>query len=105
MRRRRRRWWRSCANSNGDLVMKIGFIGLGHMGSGMALNLLKAGHELIVYNRTPGKAQALFSQGARAATAVADACRGDVVITMLSNDEAVEGVTFGDGGGKGGILA
>ena len=73
-------------NARGDLIMKIGFIGLGHMGSGMAHNLLKAGHELTVYNRTPGKAQALFSHGARAATAVADACRGDAVITMLSND-------------------
>src|SRR5258706_830434 len=98
MRRRRRRWWRSCANSNGDLVMKIGFIGLGHMGSGMALNLLKAGHDLAVYNRTPGKAQALISQGARAATEVPEACRGDGVITMLSNDAAVESVTFGNKG-------
>src|SRR5258705_5667347 len=98
MHRRSRRWWHSCANSNarGDLIMKIGFIGLGHMGSGMAHNLLKAGHELTVYNRTPGKAQALYSQGARAATAVADACPGDVIITMLSNDDPVEGGTFGD---------
>jgi 3-hydroxyisobutyrate dehydrogenase-like beta-hydroxyacid dehydrogenase len=78
--------------------MKIGFIGLGHMGSGMALNLLKAGHELTVYNRTPGKAQALVSKGARAVTEVADACHGDAVITMLSNDDAVEGVTFGNNG-------
>ncbi len=85
--------------------MKIGFIGLGHMGGGMASNLLNAGHELTVYNRTPGKAQALVAQGARAATALADACRSDAVITMLSNDDAVEGVTFGDGDGKGGILA
>jgi 3-hydroxyisobutyrate dehydrogenase-like beta-hydroxyacid dehydrogenase len=78
--------------------MKIGFIGLGHMGTGMAQNLLRAGHDLTVYNRTPGKAQALVSRGARAATEVADACLGDVIITMLSNDEAVEGVTFGDKG-------
>jgi 3-hydroxyisobutyrate dehydrogenase-like beta-hydroxyacid dehydrogenase len=78
--------------------MKIGFIGLGHMGSAMAQNLLKAGHELTVYNRTPGKAQALVAKGARAATEVADVCRGDVVITMLSNDDAVEDVTFGNKG-------
>jgi 3-hydroxyisobutyrate dehydrogenase-like beta-hydroxyacid dehydrogenase len=64
----------------------------------MAMNLLRAGHDLTVYNRTPGKAQALVSQGARAATEVADACRGDAVITMLSDDGAVEGVTFGDKG-------
>jgi 3-hydroxyisobutyrate dehydrogenase-like beta-hydroxyacid dehydrogenase len=78
--------------------MKIGFIGLGHMGSGMAANLLKAGHHLTVYNRTPGKAQALVSQGARAASEVADACRGDAVITMLADDGAVEGVAFGNKG-------
>ncbi|MEA2711332.1 MAG: hypothetical protein QOF78_3933 [Phycisphaerales bacterium] len=64
------------------------------MGRGMALNLLRAGHELTVYNRTPDKAQALAAQGARVATQVADACRGDAVITMLSDDSAVEGVTF-----------
>jgi 3-hydroxyisobutyrate dehydrogenase-like beta-hydroxyacid dehydrogenase len=64
----------------------------------MAMNLLKAGHELTVYNRTPGKAQALVSQGARLAPEVADACRGDAVITMLSDDGAVEGITFGDQG-------
>jgi 3-hydroxyisobutyrate dehydrogenase-like beta-hydroxyacid dehydrogenase len=78
--------------------MKIGFIGLGHMGTGMAMNLLKAGHELTVYNRTPGKAQALVSQGARAAAEVADACQGDAVITMLADDGAVEAVAFGEKG-------
>src|SRR5205807_7786330 len=78
--------------------MKIGFIGLGRMGTGMALNLLKAGHDLTVYNRTPAKAEALRSRGARVATEVAEACRGDAVITMLSDDTAVEGVTFGNKG-------
>jgi 3-hydroxyisobutyrate dehydrogenase-like beta-hydroxyacid dehydrogenase len=68
------------------------------MGAGMALNLLRAGHDLTVYNRTPGKALALISEGARAATSVADACAGDVVITMLSDDAAVAGVTFGKDG-------
>jgi 3-hydroxyisobutyrate dehydrogenase-like beta-hydroxyacid dehydrogenase len=74
--------------------MKIGFIGLGRMGTGIAMNLLKAGHDLTVYNRTPAKAQPLIAQGARAANNVADACRGDAVITMLSDDRAVEDVTF-----------
>ena len=78
--------------------MEIGFIGLGHMGTGMALNLLGAGHGVTVYNRTPGRAQAVVRQGAWAATQVADACRGDAVITMLSDDDAVEGVTFGNEG-------
>ncbi|HEV2696371.1 MAG TPA: NAD(P)-dependent oxidoreductase [Terriglobales bacterium] len=75
--------------------MKVGFIGLGNMGAGMAANLLKAGHELTVYNRTPAKAKPLLEQGARAASDVADACRGDVVISMLADDAAVESVAFG----------
>src|SRR5579883_1032883 len=75
--------------------LKVGFIGLGHMGSGMAASLLKHGHELTVYNRTPAKAQALVEQGAIRAESVADACRGDVIITMLADDHAVEEVAFG----------
>jgi 3-hydroxyisobutyrate dehydrogenase-like beta-hydroxyacid dehydrogenase len=78
--------------------MKVGFIGLGNMGSGMAANLLKAGYEVTVYNRTPDKAKPLVEKGARKAAAVADACKGDVVITMLAEDSAVEGVVFGDAG-------
>ena len=76
--------------------MKVGLIGLGHMGAGMAANLLKAGHEVTVYNRTPTKVEPLVAQGAKAAAGIADACRGDAVITMLANDEAVEGVALGD---------
>ncbi len=88
--------------------MKVGFIGLGHMGTGMAANLLRAGHEVTVYNRTPGKAQGLVAQGARAAAGVADACGGDAVVTMLADDGAVEGAVFGEKGvigslGKGAI--
>jgi 3-hydroxyisobutyrate dehydrogenase-like beta-hydroxyacid dehydrogenase len=78
--------------------MKIGFIGLGNMGSAMAANLLKAGHEVTAYNRSPDKVDALAAQGARPARTVADACGGDVVISMLANDEALEAVTFGDDG-------
>jgi len=78
--------------------MKIGFIGLGHMGAGMAANLLKAGHEVTVYNRTAAKGQALVGQGAHGAAQVADACRGDAVITMLADDGALESVAFGDQG-------
>ena len=78
--------------------MKVGIIGLGSMGAGMAASLLKAGHEVIVYNRTAAKAEALVAQGARPATAIADACQGDAVITMLANDEALAGVVLGDGG-------
>jgi 3-hydroxyisobutyrate dehydrogenase-like beta-hydroxyacid dehydrogenase len=78
--------------------MKVGFIGLGNMGSGMAANLLKGGHEVTVYNRTPNKAQALVEQGARLVAQVADACRGNDVITMLADDNAVESIVFGDAG-------
>jgi 3-hydroxyisobutyrate dehydrogenase-like beta-hydroxyacid dehydrogenase len=78
--------------------MRVGLIGLGNMGSGMAVNLLKGGHEVTVYNRTHSKAQALVAQGARHAAQVADACRGDAVITMLADDSAVESVVFGNAG-------
>jgi len=78
--------------------MKVGLIGLGNMGSGMAASLLKGGHDVTVYNRTPSKAQALAGQGARYAAQVADACRGEAVITMLADDLAVESVVFGDAG-------
>jgi 3-hydroxyisobutyrate dehydrogenase-like beta-hydroxyacid dehydrogenase len=78
--------------------MKVGFIGLGHMGRGMAANLLKAGHEVTVYNRTPAKAEALAALGAKIADEVADACHGAAVMTMLANDQAVEDVVFGYGG-------
>jgi 3-hydroxyisobutyrate dehydrogenase-like beta-hydroxyacid dehydrogenase len=78
--------------------MNIGFIGLGNMGHGMATNLLKAGHQITVYNRSPGKAEALVQQGATAARNVAEASAGEVVFTMLSDDEAVENVAFGENG-------
>ena len=47
--------------------MKVGFIGLGHMGTAMAGRLLQAGHDVTVYNRTPGKAQSLVDRGAHLA--------------------------------------
>src|SRR5262249_260596 len=78
--------------------MDIGFVGLGQMGTGMAANLLKAGHQVTAFNRTRAKAQALVAQGAKAAAFVADVCRGDAVITMLSDDGAVEEATFGESG-------
>ncbi|WP_102419490.1 NAD(P)-dependent oxidoreductase [Mycobacterium sp. 4858] len=78
--------------------MDIGFIGLGRMGQGMAANLLKAGHRVIVYNRSPDKTATLVQQGAAAAPAVAEACHGEVVFTMLADDHAVEDVVFGEAG-------
>jgi 3-hydroxyisobutyrate dehydrogenase-like beta-hydroxyacid dehydrogenase len=75
--------------------MKVGFIGLGRMGAAMAQNLIKAGHEVTVYNRTPEKAGALAAAGARVARTVAEACQGDRVMTMLANDEAVQSIALG----------
>jgi 3-hydroxyisobutyrate dehydrogenase-like beta-hydroxyacid dehydrogenase len=78
--------------------MKLGFIGLGHMGMAMAANLIKAGHDVSVFNRSPGKSGALVKLGAREAANVAAVCGGDVVITMLADDDAAFDIAFGEGG-------
>src|ERR1022692_1220496 len=76
--------------------MKIGFIGLGRMGSAMAANLVKAGHELTVFNRSREKARALVELGAREAASIADACHAQAVITMLADDNAVGDTVWAD---------
>jgi 3-hydroxyisobutyrate dehydrogenase-like beta-hydroxyacid dehydrogenase len=79
--------------------MKIGFIGLGRMGSGMARNLLRAGHEVVVYNRSRDKAKALAADGARLAdTPAAVSSASEAVMTMLADDHAVEQIVFGENG-------
>ena len=78
--------------------MNVGFIGLGHMGSGMAANLVKAGHTVTVYNRTEERTEPLVALGAKAAKNLAEACKGDAVFTMLANDDAVKSVVYGDKG-------
>jgi len=78
--------------------MNVGFIGLGRMGTGMAASLLRAGHDVTVYNRTPDRVRPLVELGARTAARVRDACRGDAVVTMLADDSAVEAVAFGHDG-------
>lgn len=78
--------------------MKVGFIGLGRMGSAMAANLLRNGHEVTVWNRSAGKADALVEAGARRADRPADAATGEVVMTMLADDPALEAVVYGEGG-------
>ncbi len=79
--------------------MKIGFIGAGKMGSGMARNLLRAGHEVTVYNRTRAKADALRGDGARVVDSPAEtAADAEAVFTILSDDHAVAEVVFGDNG-------
>jgi 3-hydroxyisobutyrate dehydrogenase-like beta-hydroxyacid dehydrogenase len=79
--------------------MKLAFVGLGKMGSGIARNLLRAGHQLAVYNRTPQKAEALVKDGATVAASPAAAARGvEAVFTMLADDQAVQQVVFGPDG-------
>jgi 3-hydroxyisobutyrate dehydrogenase-like beta-hydroxyacid dehydrogenase len=78
--------------------MKVGFIGLGRMGSAMAANLLAAGHDLTVYNRTEAKAEPLVKRGAHFAKTPGHAARGEAVITMLADDHAVDEVVFGHNG-------
>jgi 3-hydroxyisobutyrate dehydrogenase-like beta-hydroxyacid dehydrogenase len=69
--------------------MKIGFIGLGHMGSAIAANILAAGHELTVWNRSPGAAQSLAEKGAQVAHSPEEALQGDIAFSMLANDDAI----------------
>jgi len=79
--------------------MKVGFIGLGRMGSGMAGRVLGAGHDLAVYDVVPAQMTPLVSAGARAASTVADLCAGrEVVITMLVEDASVIDVALGHRG-------
>ncbi len=80
--------------------MEIGVIGLGHMGSAMALRLIEAAHEVTVWNRTESKARDLLAHGAMLAHSPAGAAQGDIVITMLANDEALEQLVFGTPGDK-----
>jgi 3-hydroxyisobutyrate dehydrogenase-like beta-hydroxyacid dehydrogenase len=79
--------------------MKIGFLGLGKMGTAMALRLIGAGHELRVWNRTEGRAEPVIREGAIAAGTPAEAELGaDAVVTMLFDDGAHEEVLFGANG-------
>jgi 3-hydroxyisobutyrate dehydrogenase-like beta-hydroxyacid dehydrogenase len=78
--------------------MNIAFIGLGNMGSGMARNLIKAGHTLTVYNRTRSRAEELQSEGARIANTPREAAaKAEIAITMLAVDHALESLVFGQG--------
>src|SRR5215510_9014216 len=79
--------------------MKVGFIGLGRMGKGMAHRILGAGHDLTVYDVVASATTEFQRAGARVASSTADLCRDrEVVITMLAEDSAVHDVAFGAGG-------
>jgi 2-hydroxy-3-oxopropionate reductase len=77
----------------------VGFIGLGIMGKPMAKNLIEAGHELVVYNRTPKKAEELAGAGAVVAASPREVAeQSDVVVTMLPDAPQVEEVLVGEEG-------
>jgi 3-hydroxyisobutyrate dehydrogenase-like beta-hydroxyacid dehydrogenase len=79
--------------------MQIGFIGLGHMGGGIAANLVRAGHHVSVWNRTPDKARPLVEAGAVLAASPKVAATGcDVVLSMLADDAALGAVLAGEDG-------
>jgi len=69
--------------------MKIGFIGLGRMGGHVAANLLKAGHQVTVWNRSSAPVQELVAKGAVAAKTPEEALQGEAVFSMLSNDQVM----------------
>ncbi|MFJ9946487.1 NAD(P)-dependent oxidoreductase [Kitasatospora sp. NPDC091207] len=71
-------------------AMTVGFVGLGAMGQGMAASLLRAGHSVRVWNRSPEPVAALVARGAEAAGTPAEAFAAEAVVSMLANDAAVE---------------
>lgn len=80
-------------------MSRIGFVGLGRMGSGMAARLLRAGHEVCVYNRNAARADILIALGARRFDTPREACDGaDAVVAMVSDDLASGAVWLGSQG-------
>jgi 3-hydroxyisobutyrate dehydrogenase-like beta-hydroxyacid dehydrogenase len=80
-------------------IRSVGFIGLGRMGSAMARNLLSAGFDLSVYNRTAAKMKPLVDEGARGAGSAREVAAGaDAVLTCLMDDRSVEGAVTGEQG-------
>ena len=75
--------------------MKIGFLGLGNMGEPIAANLITAGHQLTVWNRTASKAEPLVKQGAKLAKNVAEAAGNEAVLTMVADDAALRQILDG----------
>ena len=79
--------------------MKVGLIGLGRMGGGMARRLLARGYDLKVFHRDPKQTEPLAALGAGVAIDIADLCQGrDLVISMLPSDEILEAVALGPSG-------
>src|SRR5213079_246178 len=87
------------SSRHSHMIKTISYLGLGTMGSGMASNLLKAGYQLTVWNRSAEKCKPFARKGARVADTPAEAARDvDLVMYILSNDEAVEDVVLGASG-------
>src|SRR5258707_14880218 len=80
-------------------MKRIGFIGLGVMGGGIAGTLLKSGYDLTIWSRDPDQGKPLVKRGAKAAPDIAAAVKdAEVVMYCLSDDRAIEEVVFGRGG-------
>jgi 3-hydroxyisobutyrate dehydrogenase len=80
-------------------MTRVAVLGLGAMGRPIAMRLLDAGHDVTVWNRSPGKDEQLVAAGARRAATPADAVRdADVALTMLADPRALEDVLFGSNG-------
>lgn len=80
-------------------MARIGFLGLGNMGRGMVLLLVEAGHEVVAYNRTRAKAEALTGSGVKVADTPRDAAQGaDAVFSMVGDDAASRTMWLGDDG-------
>ena len=80
-------------------MARVGFLGLGDMGTPMARRLLRAGHDLVVWNRSPERTVGLAQEGAAVAPSPAQAVVGaDFIITMVATPEALEQVLFGTAG-------
>lgn len=77
--------------------MDVGFLGLGNMGKAIATNLIRAGHRVCVWNRSPQAAQELAALGAHVAADPAAAARGPVLMSMLADDDATRAVLIGAG--------
>lgn len=77
--------------------MNVGFLGLGAMGTGMALRLIKAGHKVCAWNRSADKVTELVAQGATAAKTPQEVFQADAIITMLADDDAISSVVLAGG--------
>ncbi|MGZ3581814.1 MAG: NAD(P)-dependent oxidoreductase [Ktedonobacterales bacterium] len=92
------------ASQNEPVKRGVGFIGMGHMGLAMAHRLLDAGNHLVVYDRTREKAEQLVQRGADVAQSPRElAARCDVVMSCVTDDEALDDVMFGEDGALAGV--